>query len=117
MSFLLFSSKLMQFSSSFFNLDANFFGIRLFLNFEERFLGPRGFSSMKLTLSAFWQEGFSFLESALHDLNLFSQKMLITLISVVTLPVFAVSIAISLALVVSLGAVSATLFRWGSVDE
>jgi hypothetical protein len=31
--FLLFSSELVQFSSNFFDLDANFFGIRLFLNF------------------------------------------------------------------------------------
>jgi hypothetical protein len=35
----------------------------------------------------------------------------------VTLLVFAVSIAISSALVLSLGAVAATLFRWGSVDK
>ncbi len=31
--FLLFSSKLVQFSSNFFDLDANFFGIWPFLNF------------------------------------------------------------------------------------
>jgi hypothetical protein len=31
--FLLFSSKVVQFSSNFFVLDANFFGIRPFLNF------------------------------------------------------------------------------------
>jgi hypothetical protein len=30
---LLFSSKRVQFSSNFFNLDANFFGIQPFLNF------------------------------------------------------------------------------------
>ncbi len=37
--------------------------------------------------------------------------------AVVTLPVFAVSIAISLALLVSLGAVLTTLIGWGSVDK
>ncbi len=31
--FLLFSIELVQFSSNFFDLDANFFGIRSFLNF------------------------------------------------------------------------------------
>jgi hypothetical protein len=31
--FLLFSSKQVQFSSNFFDLDANFFGIRPFLDF------------------------------------------------------------------------------------
>jgi hypothetical protein len=43
--------------------------------------------------------------------------MLITMTTAVTLPVFAVSIAISLALVVSLGAASRTLIGWGSVDK
>jgi hypothetical protein len=36
--FLLFSSKLVQFSSNFFNLDANFFGIWPFLDFQKGFL-------------------------------------------------------------------------------
>jgi hypothetical protein len=52
--FLLFSSKLVQFSSNFFDLDANFFGIRPFLVFGEMFLGPQEFYSGKLALSAFW---------------------------------------------------------------
>jgi hypothetical protein len=43
--------------------------------------------------------------------------MLITLTTAVILPIFAVSIAISLALVVLLGAVLATLIGWGSVDK
>jgi hypothetical protein len=43
--------------------------------------------------------------------------MLITATTAVTLLVFAVSIAISSALVVSLRAVAATLIGWGSVDE
>jgi hypothetical protein len=75
------------------------------------------FSSGKSVLSTFWQEGFSFPQLALRNLHLFSLKMLITATTGVTLPVFAVLIAISLALVFSLGAVSATLIRQGSVDE
>jgi hypothetical protein len=43
--------------------------------------------------------------------------MLITMTTAVTLPVFAVSIAISSALVDSLTAVLATLFGQGSVDK
>ncbi len=41
--------------------------------------------------------------------------MLITETTIVTLLVFAVSITISSALVISLGAVLATLIKWGSV--
>jgi hypothetical protein len=52
--FLLFSIKLVQFSSNFFNLGANFSGIRPFLDFLERLLDPRVFSSRKLALSTFW---------------------------------------------------------------
>jgi hypothetical protein len=70
-----------------------------------------------LALSAFWQEGFSFPQLALCNLHLFSLKMLITVTTAVTLPVFAVLIAISSALVVSLGTVLATLIGRGSVDE
>jgi hypothetical protein len=47
-----------------------------------------------LALSVFWQEGFSFLELALCKLHLFLLKMLIAVITAVTLPVFAVLIAI-----------------------
>ncbi len=54
---------------------------------------------------------------ALRDLHLFLLKMLITATTTVTIPVFAVSIAISSALIVSLGAVSAKLIGRGSVDE
>jgi hypothetical protein len=36
--FLLFSFKLVQFSSNFHNLDANFFGVQPFLDFEKGFL-------------------------------------------------------------------------------
>jgi hypothetical protein len=54
---------------------------------------------------------------ALHNLHLFSLKMLIAATTVVTLPVFAASIPISSALVVSLGAVLATLIGQGSVDK
>jgi hypothetical protein len=70
-----------------------------------------------LALSAFWQEGFSFPQLTLRNLHLLSLKMLITVTTAVTLPVFAVLTAISLALVVSLGAVSTTLIGWGLVDE
>ena len=55
--FLLFSVKLVQFSSNFFNLDANFFGIWPFLDFGEGLLDLRVFPFGKLALSAFWQEG------------------------------------------------------------
>ncbi len=115
--FLLFSSKLLQFSSNFFKLDANFYGIGPFLNFWEWFLGQREFSTGKLALSAFWQDGFSFLRLALRNLHLFSLRMLITATTAVTLLVFAASIAISIALVVSLGTVLTTLIGWGSVDK
>jgi hypothetical protein len=47
----------------------------------------------------------------------FSQKMLITATTVVTLPVFAVLVAISSAFMLSLGAIAATLIGWGSVDK
>jgi hypothetical protein len=70
-----------------------------------------------LALSAFWQEGFSFPQLVLRDLHLFLQKMIIVLTIAVTLPVFVVSIVISLALVVSLGAVKVTLIGRGSVDK
>ncbi len=109
--FLLFSIKLVQFSSNFFDLGA-FFGIRPFLNFSERLLGSREFSSGKLALSAFWQEGLSFTRLALRNLHLFF-LMLITVTTAVTFPVFAVSLAISSAFVISLGAVLATLIGRG----
>jgi hypothetical protein len=70
--FLLISSKLVQFSSNFFDLVANFFGNRPFLVFEERFLGPREFFSGKWTLSTFWQEGLSFPDLALRKLLFFN---------------------------------------------
>ncbi len=115
--FLLFSSKLVIFSSNFFDLVANFFGNRPFLVFRERFLGPWEFSSRKLGLSVFWQEGFSFPDLALRKLHLFLLKMLNIATTPVTLPVSVVLIAISSALVVSLGAVAATLVGRGSVDK
>jgi hypothetical protein len=111
--FLLFSFKLVQFSSNFFKLDAYFFGIRPFLSFSERLLNLQVFSSGKSALSAFWQESFSFPESALRNLHLLSIKMLITVTTAVTLPAFAVSIAISSAFVVPLRAVLGTLIGRG----
>ncbi len=103
-----FSIKLVQFSSNFFDLDANFFSIWPFLKFWERLLDPRVFSSGILALSAFWQEGLSFPRLALRNLHLFLLKMLITVTTAVTFPVFAVLLAISSAFVVSLRAVSMT---------
>jgi hypothetical protein len=91
--FLLFSIKLVQLSSNFFDLGANFFGIWPFLNFWERLLDPREFSLGKLALSAFWQEGLSFPRLALRNLHLFLLKMLITATTAVTFPVFAVLLA------------------------
>jgi hypothetical protein len=69
--FLLFSFKLVLFSSNFFDLDANFFGNHPFLVFGERFLSPQEFSSKKLALSAFWQEGFSSLDLVFCKLHLY----------------------------------------------
>jgi hypothetical protein len=66
-----------------------------------------------LALFAFWQEGFFFPRLALHNLHLFLLKMLITLTTAVTFPVFAVLLAISSALVVSLRAVLMTLIERG----
>ncbi len=57
------------------------------------------------------------MQLALCNLHLFSLKMLITVTTKVTLPVFAVLIASSLALVVSVGAVLATLIGQGLVDK
>ncbi len=107
----------MIFSSNFFNLDANFFGNRPFLVIRETFPGVRGFSSGKSALSVFLRESFSFLELALYKFHFFLQKMLITATTAVTLPVFAVLIAISSALMLLIGAVLATLIGWGSVDN
>ncbi len=115
--FLLFSYKLVQFSFNFFDLDAYFFGIWPFLKFWEGLLDPQVFYSGKLALSAFWQEGFSFPRLALHNLHLILLKMLITVTTAVTLPVFAVLIMIWSAFVVSLGAVLETLIGRGLWDE
>jgi hypothetical protein len=84
---LLFSFVLMLFSSNFFDLNVNFFGNQPFFIFGERFLGLRENSSRKLALSAFWQEGISFLDLALCKSHLFLLKMLITATAAVTLPV------------------------------
>ncbi len=115
--FLLFSSKLVWFSSNFFNLGTDFFGIWPFLDFWEGLLDPRVFSSGILALSTFWQEGFSFPRLTLCNLHLFLWKMLITMTAAVTLPVFAVLLAISSAFVVSLRAVLTTLIRQGLWDK
>ncbi len=115
--FLLFSIKLVQFTSNFFNLGANFFGIWPFLDFWEGLLDPWVFFSGKLALSAFWQEGLSFPRLALRNLHLYFLKMLITATTTVTFPVFAVLLAISSAFVVSLRAVSTTLIGRGLWDE
>ncbi len=105
--FLLFSIKLVQFSSNFFNLDPNLFSIRPFLNFWERLLDPRVFSSGKLALFAFWQEGHLYPRLALCNWHLFFLKMLITPITAVTFPVFAVLLSIS----------SARSFTKGCIDD
>jgi hypothetical protein len=65
--FLIFSIKLVQFSSNFFDLGANFFSIQLFLYFREGLLDLQVFFSGKLALSAFWQEGLSFPRLALRN--------------------------------------------------
>jgi hypothetical protein len=81
------------------------------------YLNLREFSLKKLALSTFWHEGFLFPGIALRDLHFYLQKMLITATTALTLPVFAVSIAISSALLVLLGAVSTTLTGLASVDK
>jgi hypothetical protein len=58
--FLLFRIKLVQFSSNFFNLDANFFGIRPFLDFLRKASQSTGIFLQKIGSSAFWREGLSF---------------------------------------------------------
>jgi hypothetical protein len=98
-----------QFSSNFLDFDANFFGIRPFLDFRERFRNPRVFSCKKLALSAYWQESLSFPRLALRNLYLFLIKMLITATTAFTLPVSAVSFAISSAFVALLRAILKTL--------
>jgi hypothetical protein len=70
-----------------------------------------------MALSVFWQEGFSFLDLVLRKLHFFLLNMLITATTAVTLPVFAVLIAISSALMLLIGAVSKNLIGRGSVDK
>jgi hypothetical protein len=88
----------------------------LFLIYDKSFL-DRGNSLWKI--GTFRLLANRLLISAISALQLafFSLRMLITATTAVTLPVFAVLITISLALVVSLGAVFATLIGRGSVDE
>ncbi len=71
------------------------------------------FSSGKLALSDFWQEGLLFPRLVHSNLHLFLLNMLITATTAVTFPVFAVLLAISSAFVVSLRAVLMTLIGWG----
>jgi hypothetical protein len=87
--FLLFSSKLVQFSSNFFDLGANFFGIRPFLVFWERLLDPRVFPPENCHFLPLGKKASHFRDSA-PQLVFFSLKMLITATTGVTLPVFAV---------------------------
>ncbi len=115
--FLLFRFKLVLCSSNFFNLDANFFGNWPFLFFRERFPSLQDFFFKKLALSAFWQESFLPPYLAFRKLHLYLPKMLITVTTTVTLPVFAVLIAILLPHMLSLEAVAATLIGRGSVDK
>ncbi len=115
--FLLFSIKLVQFGSNFFDLDTNFFGIWPFLDFWERLLNPRVFSSRKMALSAFWWEGLLFPRLALRNLHPFFKKMLIATTTAVAFSVFAVLLAISSAFVVPLRAVSTTLIGRGLWDK
>jgi hypothetical protein len=72
--FLLFSVKLVQSSSNLFKFDANFFGIWPILNFLRKASQSAVFSSGILALSAFWQEGLSFLRLALHNMFIFLLK-------------------------------------------
>ncbi len=116
MSFCFFA-KLVLFSSNFFDLDANFFGIRSFLNFWER---------VSLSVGIFLQKIGTFL--------LLARRLLISKISALQLASFFTKNAHHrdhrshltgfcsfnrdfISIVVSLGAVLATLIRWGSVDE
>jgi hypothetical protein len=85
----------------------------LFSIFRERLLDSQVFSSGISALSAFLQESLSFLRLMLRNLHFFLLKVLITATTAVTFPVFAVSIAISSAFVVSLRAVLTTLIRQG----
>ncbi len=117
MYFLLFSMKLVLFRSNFFDLGANFFGIRPFLDFWERFRNPQVFSCKKMALSTFWQEGLSFPRLALRNLHFFLLKMLITATTAVTFLVSAVTFAISSSFVATLRAVSTTLIGRGLCDK
>jgi hypothetical protein len=111
--FLLFSSKLVQFSSNFFDLDANFFGIWPFLNFLRKAFQSTGIFLWKICSFHLLARRLLISEISAPQLASFFLKMLITLTTAVTLPVCAVSITISSAFVVSLGAVLATLIGQG----
>jgi hypothetical protein len=91
---LLFSSKLVQFSSNFFDLDANFFGIWPFLDFLRRASQSAGSFLQKIgSFRLLARRRLISLISAPQFASV-STKMLITMTTPVTLPVFAVSIAI-----------------------
>jgi hypothetical protein len=110
--FLQFSFKSVLFSTNFFKLGTILFNIQPFFVFRERFLGLREFSHRKSALSAFWQEGFLFPGLALCNLHFFLQKNLITATTTVTLPVFAVLIAILSAHVLLPGRGCIDNFNW-----
>ncbi len=115
--FLLFSSKLVQFSSNFFNLGTNFFGIQPFIIFWEMLLDPRVFSSGKLAFSTFLARRLLISTTSAPQLASFFTKNAHYRDYRCHLTGFAVLIAISLASVVLLWAVLATLIGRGSIDE
>jgi hypothetical protein len=79
----------------------------LFLIFEKGFLIRGYFPPENWLFPPFGKKASHF------RAHLFFLKMLITATIAVTFPVFAVSIAIASAFIVSLRAVSMTLIRWG----
>ncbi len=89
----------------------------LFLFLEKVFSVCGNFPLVKSALSVFRQEGFSFPDLALRESHFFLLKMLLNATTAVTLPVFAVLIAISSAFAVLLGAVAVTFIGRASVDK
>jgi hypothetical protein len=115
--FLHFSFKLFLLSSNIFDwaLISSISG--LFSFSEKDFLVCRNFLAESQHFLPFGKKASCFQDSRSTTCISFQQRMLITATNAVTLPVFAVLIAISSALMLLLGAVSTTLIGWDSVDK
>jgi hypothetical protein len=105
------------FSSNFFDLGAIFLELGLFLFSKKGFFIHRNFPPENLDFLPFGKKASCSWGWRSATCTSFYKKMLITATTSVTLPVFAVSIAISSDLMLLRGAVSTTLIGQASVDK